>query len=130
MATIPVRGSDGNEVDIELPLTPGRSAAATSRPVVLSNEDIARIRPRLGASVDLNFGAVAVQSAALTGTMVRLVAKTAACRVKIGAAPTAVATDTLIPVGVPEVVTITTGDVVSAIGDAGASGTLNVTVVS
>lgn len=128
--TIKARGSDGNEQDLYTPLAPGRSAAATSRPVALSNEDIARIRPRAGASIDLTFGAVAVTSAALVGTMIRLVAKTAACRVAISAAPTAVATDMLIPVGVPEVFTITTSDKVSAIGDAGASGTLNITILS
>jgi hypothetical protein len=41
MAIIPVLDADGNEVDVQLPLAPGRAAAAAARPVVLSNEDLA-----------------------------------------------------------------------------------------
>jgi hypothetical protein len=41
MATIDVKDAGGNTVAIEKPLAPGRSAAATSRPVALSNEDAA-----------------------------------------------------------------------------------------
>jgi hypothetical protein len=39
MATIDVKDAAGTTVAIEKPLAPGRTAAATSRPVVLSNED-------------------------------------------------------------------------------------------
>lgn len=47
MATIDVKDAAGSTVAIEKPLTPGRSAAATSRPVVLSTEDAAKV-PALG----------------------------------------------------------------------------------
>ena len=43
MATIPVRDGDGNTVAIERPLAPGRAAAGASRPVALSNEDLAAL---------------------------------------------------------------------------------------
>lgn len=39
MATIDVKDAAGSTVAVEKPLTPGRSAAATSRPVALSTED-------------------------------------------------------------------------------------------
>jgi hypothetical protein len=45
MATINVLDSVGATVALEKPLTPGRAAAASSRPVVLSNEDIALLPP-------------------------------------------------------------------------------------
>lgn len=41
MATIDVKDAGGSTVALEKPLAPSRSAAATSRPVVLSNEDFA-----------------------------------------------------------------------------------------
>lgn len=41
MATMDVLDANGGTVSIEKPLTPGRTAAATSRPVVLSTEDLA-----------------------------------------------------------------------------------------
>lgn len=43
MATINVKDATGNVVAIEKPLTPGRAAAAASRPVALSNEDSASL---------------------------------------------------------------------------------------
>lgn len=43
MATIDVKDASGATVAIEKPLTPGRAAAASSRPVVLANEDLAAI---------------------------------------------------------------------------------------
>lgn len=43
MATINVLDADGAEVAIEKPLSPGRAAAASSRPVVLSTEDLAAL---------------------------------------------------------------------------------------
>lgn len=43
MATINVLDADGNVVALEKPLTPGRTAAASSRPVALSTEDLAAI---------------------------------------------------------------------------------------
>src|SRR3990167_2891361 len=39
MATIDVKDATGVTVALEKPLTPGRAAAASSRPVVLSTED-------------------------------------------------------------------------------------------
>jgi hypothetical protein len=45
MATINVLDSVGATVALEKPLTPGRAAASASRPVVLSNEDIALLPP-------------------------------------------------------------------------------------
>lgn len=47
MATIDVKDAAGSTVEIEKPLAPGRAAAATSRPVVLSTEDAAKV-PALG----------------------------------------------------------------------------------
>lgn len=41
MATINVKDAAGSVVAAELPLTPGRAAAANSRPVVISTEDLA-----------------------------------------------------------------------------------------
>ena len=43
MATMNVRDSDGATQAIEKPLAPGRSAAAASRPVAVSDEDLAAI---------------------------------------------------------------------------------------
>lgn len=43
MATIDVKDAGGTTVAIEKPLTPGRAAAAASRPVVLSTEDLAAL---------------------------------------------------------------------------------------
>lgn len=43
MATINVLDAAGGTVALEKPLTPGRAAAATSRPVVLSTEDLAAL---------------------------------------------------------------------------------------
>ncbi|MER8811472.1 hypothetical protein [Mesorhizobium sp. M0965] len=43
MAQIDVRDANGFAVPIEKPLSPGRAAAASSRPVVLSNEDAAAL---------------------------------------------------------------------------------------
>ncbi len=43
MATIDVKDASGTTVPIEKPLAPGRAAAAASRPVVLSTEDLAAL---------------------------------------------------------------------------------------
>jgi hypothetical protein len=43
MATMDVKDAGGSTVSIEKPLAPGRAAAASSRPVVLSTEDLAAI---------------------------------------------------------------------------------------
>lgn len=43
MTQIPVKNANGDTVNVELPLAPGRAAAAASRPVALSNEDFAVI---------------------------------------------------------------------------------------
>lgn len=43
MATINVKDAGGSTVAVEKPLTPGRAAAASSRPVALSTEDLAAI---------------------------------------------------------------------------------------
>lgn len=43
MATTTIKNSSGADVTVELPLTPGRAAATSSRPVALSNEDNATI---------------------------------------------------------------------------------------
>lgn len=45
MATIDVLDAASNVVPIEKPLTPGRAAAAASRPVALSTEDLAALTP-------------------------------------------------------------------------------------
>lgn len=49
MATIDVKDAAGATVAIEKPLTPGRAAAASSRPVALSNEDLAAVQRRSSA---------------------------------------------------------------------------------
>lgn len=51
MATINVRDSDGATHDIELPLAPGRAAAAASRPVAVATEDLAAIEAITAALV-------------------------------------------------------------------------------
>lgn len=43
MATMDVKDAGGNTVAVEKPLAPGRAAAASSRPVALSNEDLTQI---------------------------------------------------------------------------------------
>ena len=43
MATIPVKDANNLTVDLEKPLPPGRAVAGSSRPVVLSNEDLAAL---------------------------------------------------------------------------------------
>lgn len=43
MATIDVKDASGATIALEKPLTPGRKAATLSRPVVLSNEDLAAL---------------------------------------------------------------------------------------
>ena len=91
--------------------------------------DIRRLAPvALGASSDLTFSSASAQSGALAGTLIRVVAKGADCRIATGADPTAVATGTLIVAGIPEYFAITSGHKVAAIRDA-ADGTLNITVV-
>lgn len=85
--------------------------------------------PTLGVSSDVAFTDTSAQSGALTGTMIRVIARGADCRIAIGANPTAVATGTLIAAGVPEYFAVTSGHKVAAIRDAGVSGTLNITVV-
>jgi len=50
MATIDVKDAAGSTVAIEKPLTPGRAAAASSRPVVLSTEDAAKFPSALGSA--------------------------------------------------------------------------------
>src|SRR4051812_46941121 len=45
MATINVLDAASNVVALEKPLTPGRAAAASSRPVALSTEDLAALSP-------------------------------------------------------------------------------------
>lgn len=52
MATIDVKDAAGATVALEKPLVPGRTAAATSRPVVLSNEDLAALQA-LGSQTTL-----------------------------------------------------------------------------
>jgi hypothetical protein len=84
----------------------------------------------LGASVDLAFNATSAQSAAITGTLVRVIAKGADCRIVVAADPTAVATSTLIVSGIPEPVRITSGHKIAAIRDSTTDGTLNITVIS
>lgn len=60
MTTMNVLDSAGATVAIEKPLTPGRAAAAASRPVALSNEDLAQL-------VAMAAGTVANTSAATGG---------------------------------------------------------------
>lgn len=131
MATATVISATGEPVDVELPLVAGRALAANSRPVVLSSEDLAALRQVFGwgASVDLAFTAASAMSAAIAGTTIRIVAKTADCRVNIGVAPVAVATSTLVVAGREYFVAITNGHKVAAIRDATTNGVLNITVV-
>lgn len=60
MSTIPVKSATGATVDVQLPLPPGRAAAAASRPVALSTEDnaiLAAIVAALTAALPLPAGA-------------------------------------------------------------------------
>lgn len=82
----------------------------------------------LGASTDVSFTGTSAQSGALTGTLVRVIAKSADCRITVGASPTAVATDTLLIDGVEYYFAITSGQKIAAIRNAAVSGTLNITV--
>lgn len=82
----------------------------------------------LGASSDVSFTDASAQSGALTGALIRVVAKDAACRIAIAADPTATATDTLIMEGQVEYFAITSGHKVAAIRDDTTDGTLNITV--
>src|SRR5687768_13237263 len=43
MATIDVKDAQNDTIAVQLPLAPGRAAAASSRPVVLSTEDLAAL---------------------------------------------------------------------------------------
>lgn len=131
MPLVTVRDANGNLVQIEAPLAPGRALATVSRPVVLSMEDWELLRPPiLGASTDLAFSSISAQSAALVGTRVRLLARGANCRVAIAVDPTATATDTLLMQGVESRFTIVSGSKVAAIRDESTDGTLNITVLS
>lgn len=74
MATIDVKDAAGSTVAVEKPNTNGRGAASASRPVVLSNEDAAKV-PSLGqaamaastpVAIASNQSAVPVQHAART----------------------------------------------------------------
>lgn len=131
MPTITVHDANDLPHEVELPPEPGRAAATASIPVVLSNEDLALFMPRLGTSVDLAFTGVSAETAAITGTRVRLVPRDANVRVRSGASPqTAVATDALLIANNEYYFSITSGHVIAAIRDAGVSGVLNVTVVS
>jgi hypothetical protein len=83
---------------------------------------------RIIASEDITTGSSSAQSGAAPSAgvrAVRLVVATAAARVRIGSDPTAVAADTLLPVGVPEVFVIGEGEKVAAIQDS-AAGKVNV----
>jgi hypothetical protein len=51
MSTMNVLDASGATVAVEKPLTPGRAAAAASRPVALSNEDLAALQV-LGGTAD------------------------------------------------------------------------------
>ena len=137
MATIDVKDAAGNTVAIEKPLVPNRAAANASRPVVVCDDDKAALDkiattspPTLGAAVDLAFNATSAQSAAITGTLIRVAAKGANCRIATGSNPTAAASGTLLFAGIPEYFTITTGHKVAAIRDAATDGSLNITVVA
>lgn len=81
------------------------------------------------ASQVIVIGVASVQSAPFTNRTValRLVAKTTACRYRVGPAPqVAVATDPLLPVSVIENINVRAGWVISAIQDTGA-GELDIT---
>lgn len=81
-------------------------------------------------SADLAFSSTSAPSAALTGTLVRLLAKTADCRIVEAANPTALAASTLLLAGVEYYFKITTGNKIAAIRDASTDGTLNITVLA
>jgi hypothetical protein len=61
MTTMNVLDSAGSVVAIEKPLTPGRAAAASSRPVALSNEDLAALTAT--AAVTVAAGAATIAKA-------------------------------------------------------------------
>lgn len=63
MATIDVKDAANTTVALEKPLAPGRAAAAASRPVVLSTEDLAALsNPIIGGSALSEWETVAAGS--------------------------------------------------------------------
>lgn len=66
MATTTILDADGIERDIENPLAPGRAAAASSKPAVLSTEDLAAINA-LGTLLTTITGAIKAEDAASAG---------------------------------------------------------------
>lgn len=66
MSTMNVLDAGGATVAIEKPLTPGRTAAATSRPVALSNEDLAAVNALATALATANTALAAIQTGTAT----------------------------------------------------------------
>lgn len=100
-------------------------------PVTLVNDagTTQQIAPiQLGASTDVAFNGTSAQSGALVGTLVRLVAKTADCRILEASSPTALSTSTLLMTGIEYYFKITSGNKIAVIRDASTDGTLNITV--
>lgn len=64
MATIDVLDAYSNVVPVEKPLVPGRTAAASSRPIALSTEDLAALSLPINAPANFVSGV----TAAMTGT--------------------------------------------------------------
>lgn len=105
------------------------AAPATEAKQDAANTALAALAPVApGASTDRTFNGTSAQSGALVGTLIRVVAEGANCRIAIGADPTAGATSTLLIDGVPEYFRITSGHKVAAIRSGSDDGTLNITV--
>jgi len=66
MATMDVRDAEGNATQIEKPLAPGRAAATASRPVTLSNEDLASLNAVTAKLTEVKAAVEAIPNAATT----------------------------------------------------------------
>ena len=93
---------------------------------------IAEWRLKPGTGQNLTLGAASVSSTVLgTGTYWVQVSATGNCHIRIGAAPTAVATDTLVKSSdPPRIYSCQPGDKVAVIQDGTSTGTLNICEVT
>jgi|SRR5215475_1910389 len=84
---------------------------------------------RQGASQNVAIGAASAASTALSAETFQIrIAATGNCHFRVGdGAPTALATDSYLPSGVVEYITVTPGQKIAVIQDGAATGNLSVT---
>jgi hypothetical protein len=102
----------------------------TLNPKIVTAEGGERAIPAIlpGASQKVALGAASVQSTAITGSLIRVVAQSD-CHLAFGANPTAVADGTCVflPAGIPEYFVLISGNKVAVIQDSSATGNLFIT---